>query len=366
MAFNLGTSNNSGKLGMSDFLGEGSSVVEKDIPIELLVPWENQPFRKYSEFQLHELAESIKENGLLERVIVCPADGGNYRIIAGHNRVDGCRLAGMTEVPSKVMNVDENRAKLIMVDSNLCQRMEFLPSERAYAYKAQQEALLALNSPRATKAIAEKYGESKRTINRYIACTRLIPELMNMLDEGRFNIVVAERLSGLPNNSQRAIASFLSNPNNRMTEDGVKALADKQFFEEDEIADIISGSAIAKKPKPIEAEEPEEPEEPYSEEDEGVCDNELEEQVEKSAGKVVACDKDEPDIPEAPLENTITEKEITPCVEREIVISADTARKNIGEKYSKKLSDDSDIKQFILYCLGRTDWLKEWIEAMRG
>ena len=118
MAFNLGSSNNSGKLHISDFLNGGTQVqnTEKDIPIVLLVPWENQPFKMYGEFKMNELVESIKENGLLSRIIVCPIDGGKYRIIAGHNRVEACRRAGFTAVPSVIKNVDENRAKLIIPD----------------------------------------------------------------------------------------------------------------------------------------------------------------------------------------------------------------------------------------------------------
>ena len=168
MGFNLGASNNTGKLNMSDFLGDEQAVQndEKEIPINLLVPWENQPFKMYSDFKMNELVESIRENGLLSRIIVSPAANGKYRIIAGHNRVETCRRAGFTSVPSIVKNVDENRAKLIMADTNLCQRTELLPSERAFAYKAQQEALTALGSRRATKDIAEKYGEAKRTIQR--------------------------------------------------------------------------------------------------------------------------------------------------------------------------------------------------------
>ena len=114
MGFNLGASNNTGKLNMNDFLGDETAVQndEKEIPINLLVPWENQPFKMYSDFKMNELVESIRENGLLSRIIVSPAADGKYRIIAGHNRVEACRRAGFTAVPSIVKNVDENRAKL--------------------------------------------------------------------------------------------------------------------------------------------------------------------------------------------------------------------------------------------------------------
>ncbi len=211
MGFNLGTTNNTGKLNMNDFLGaETAQNTEKEIPISQLVPWENQPFKMYSDFKMNELVESIRENGLLSRIIVSPIAGGKYRILAGHNRVEACRRAGFTTVPSIVKDVDENRAKLIMADTNLCQRTELLPSERAFAYKAQQEALIALGSPRSTAAIAEKYGEARSTIQRYIACSRLVPEMLKLLDNGRIGLLPAVSISGMPMESQRAIAAYLN------------------------------------------------------------------------------------------------------------------------------------------------------------
>ena len=241
MGFNLGTSSNTGKLHMTDFLKTDNAVqnTEKEIPINQLVPWENQPFKMYSDFKMNELVESIRENGLLSRIIVSPANGGKYRIIAGHNRVEACRRAGFTSVPSIVKDVDENRAKLIMADTNLCQRTELLPSERAFAYKAQQEALTALGSRRATKDIAEKYGEAKRTIQRYIACTRLVPELMELLDSGRLTLATACQFSALPNSSQEEIAAYLNRDSERkFTVEQANTLADLKFFSESDIAEI--------------------------------------------------------------------------------------------------------------------------------
>lgn len=263
MGFNLGASNNTGKLNMNDFLGDETAVQndEREIPINLLVPWENQPFKMYSDFKMNELVESIRENGLLSRIIVSPptlgcaasmprsgcrlcdivspAADGKYRIIAGHNRVEACRRAGFTAVPSIVKDVDENRAKLIMADTNLCQRTELLPSERAFAYKAQQEALTALGSRRATKDIAEKYGEAKRTIQRYIACTRLIPELMEMLDSGRLTLATACQFSVLPNSSQEEIATYLNRDSERkFTVEQANTLAELKFFSESDIAEL--------------------------------------------------------------------------------------------------------------------------------
>jgi len=276
MGFNLGTSNNNGKLHMSDFLSSTPDTAEKDIPIEQLVPWEKQPFKMYSEFKLYELAESIKENGLLSRIIVYPINDGRYRIIAGHNRVEACKLAGMTSIPSIVKNgIDDNRAKLIMADTNLCQRTELLPSERAYAYKAQQEALIALGSPRATADISEKYGESRRTIQRYISCSRLTPKLMDQLDEGKITLNTAVILSGMPDSSQKEAAAYLKdNPGKSIDTKTAKLICEKRFVTKDDIqaavenpSDTVSRKQGGKKTEPSKSKPAETPQKPLKPED---------------------------------------------------------------------------------------------------
>ncbi len=250
MGFNLGTSGNSNKLNMTDFLGganNAAQTAEREIDINALVPWENQPFKMYSEFKLNELANSIKENGLLSPIIVCPIkdDEGKYRIIAGHNRVEACRLLGMTSIPSIVKDVDENRAKLMMADTNLCQRTELLPSERAYAYKAQQEALQALGSKRATADIADNYNEDRRTIQRYIACARLCPELMDMLDSGRLIFAAAVKLSGLAPGVQETIGVLLKEkPKLKISAEQAGTLVDelgeKQYVNSKKVLELLT------------------------------------------------------------------------------------------------------------------------------
>lgn len=248
MAFNLGTSGNSNKLNMKDFLGSNSDVpvTEKEIDIDLLVPWENQPFKRYGEYQLSELANSIKENGLLSPIIVCPIhdDENKYRIIAGHNRVEACRKIGMTTIPSIIKDVDENRAKLMMVDTNLCQRLDFLPSEKAYAYKAQQEALQALGSNRTTADIAEKYKENRRTVQMYIACARLVPELMDLLDSGKLLFAAAYSLSNLAPKIQETIGILLKENNLKIGKVEAETLAhtfkDKEHVKSSEILEFLT------------------------------------------------------------------------------------------------------------------------------
>lgn len=311
MGFNLGASNNTGKLNMNDFLGDETTVQndEKEIPINLLVPWENQPFKMYSDFKMNELVESIRENGLLSRIIVSPVTGGKYRIIAGHNRVEACRRAGFTAVPSIIKNVDENRAKLIMADTNLCQRTELLPSERAFAYKAQQEALTALGSRRATKDIAEKYGEAKRTIQRYIACTRLAPELMELLDSGRLTLAIACQFSALPNSSQEEIAAYFSrDPERKLTVEQANTLADLKFFSESDIAEICGEN------KP-------------------------------------AAERTEHANPSAPAELKHTVKKPS----KQITLQ----RKEVTQLIGDELSNE-EISEYFYFCLQRRDILEEW------
>lgn len=318
MAFNLGnTSNNSGKLHISDFLSPDAQNIEKNIPVELLIPWENQPFKLYSDFKLNELAESIKENGLLSRIIVCPAPNGKYRIIAGHNRVEACKIAGITEIPSIVKNVDENRAKLIMADTNLCQRTELLPSERAYAYKAQQEALIALGSPRATMEIAEKYGEDRRTIQRYISCSRLIPQLMDMLDNQRLSLHTAVYISGMPALSQKELADYLNKDNSNINSEQAKQLAERGLISNKDILEVL-----------------------------GIHEEISEDSTEK--------------------ENTLSsEKAISPKPKGTKGNKIMLKRKEVTDIIGDEMSNE-EILEYLYYCLQKPELMREWYNLYSG
>ena len=209
--------------------------------------------------------------------------------------------------------MDENRAKLIMADTNLCQRTELLPSERAFAYKAQQEALTALGSRRATKDIAEKYGEAKRTIQRYIACTRLVPELMEMLDSGRLTLAIACQFSALPNSSQAEIAAYLSrDPERKFTVEQATTLADLKFFSESDIAEICSEKMTS----------PEATEE-CSETPVNIAPTEPKQIVKKPSKQI-----------------TLQRREVTQL---------------IGDELSNE-----EISEYFYFCLQRRDILEEW------
>lgn len=181
----------------------------KNINIDLLIPFENHPFKKRNGVKKEELEESIKENGLLQPIIARSFSAGTYEIISGHRRVEVCRELGIQTIPAIVRDMTKDEAVIAMVDSNL-QREHLLPSEKAFAYKMKLEAL---------KHQGKTYGqvvhksrdnisdsESGRQVQRYIRLTYLIPGLLKLVDEERIAFTPAVELSYLPENEQRILA----------------------------------------------------------------------------------------------------------------------------------------------------------------
>lgn len=181
----------------------------KQLPIDLLVPFENQPFKLYNKEKLTELAADIEENGILSPVIVRPFNG-KYQILAGHNRTNAGKLAGLKTMPCIIKDCDERTAQLIMVNSNLIQRDELLPSERAYAYKIQKECS-------SVKSIAVKESQDRRQIQRYIRLTYLNKQLLDKVDAGTITFVAGVNLSYLSEYNQQILIDFLDNHKYKIT-----------------------------------------------------------------------------------------------------------------------------------------------------
>ena len=205
----------SSKLNISALVGAeaATNIAENELPIELLVPYNGgaQPFRLYDDEKKAELVESIKINGLLSPIIVRPISGGMYEILAGHNRVEACKVLEIPKIKSIVMNeLTDEQAKLVVVDTNLCQRTKLLPSERAHAYLMQQEALKAMKVRATVSTIAERYAESNRTIQRYISLNNLIPALMERTDNEDITFRTAVTLSSLSEENQSAVEEFIA------------------------------------------------------------------------------------------------------------------------------------------------------------
>lgn len=181
----------------------------QNISISELVPFKDHPFKVVDDEAMLRTTESIAQYGVLTPLIARPLEGGGYEIISGHRRAHAAELAGLTEVPVLVRQMDDDAATVLMVDSNL-QRENILPSERAYAYKMKLEAMKRQagrpskeNSCqvgthlRSDQELGEQVGDSARQVQRYIRLTNLIPELLEMVDQKQISFNPAVELSYL-------------------------------------------------------------------------------------------------------------------------------------------------------------------------
>lgn len=186
-----------------------------ELPLELLVSFAEHPFRPYTNEQLWELVASIEENGVLMPILVRPAkDGQRYEIISGHNRVSAARRAGLKTIPATVREMDDDAATLAMVESNLRQREQLLPSEKAFAYKMQMDALKHRGITCGQVGHKSRDGvselDSGRQVQRYIRLTNLITPLLNMVDEKRMAMGPAVELSYLPQDDQELLLDVMT------------------------------------------------------------------------------------------------------------------------------------------------------------
>ena len=179
-----------------------------------LYPFPDNPFHVVEDEMLSELAESIKEFGIVTPIITRPKeDGDGYEIIAGQRRVRASELAGINTVPAFVLPLDRDRAIITLVDSNL-QRENILPSERAFAYKMKSEAMKRqgfrtdlTSSQVGTKLrtddkVAQGFGVGRMTVQRFIRLTELIPPILRTVDEGKIALTPAVELSFLKKDEQ--------------------------------------------------------------------------------------------------------------------------------------------------------------------
>ena len=184
------------------------------LKIDDLRPFPDNPFRLVEDELLIEMAESIKEFGVVTPIITRPKEDGNgYEVIAGQRRVRASQLAGIETIPAFVLPLDRDRAIITLVDSNI-QRENILPSERAFAYKMKLEAMKRqgyrtdLTSSqvgtklRTDETVAQGFGIGKTTVQRYIRLTELIPPILQMVDEGQIALTPAVELSFLKKDEQ--------------------------------------------------------------------------------------------------------------------------------------------------------------------
>lgn len=192
----------------------------KPVPISELKPFTEQPFKVKLDEDMDALVESIKQCGVLTPVIARPHKDGGYEILSGHRRVKACELAGITDIPVVVKNLDDDTATILLVDSNL-QREHILPSEKAFAYQMKLEAMNRkagrpsnenrsqignnFENKRSAEIFSEEIGESKNQIFRYIRLTNLIDPILDMVDNNQIAMNAAVEISYLGSKEQAAV-----------------------------------------------------------------------------------------------------------------------------------------------------------------
>ena len=192
----------------------------KPVPISELKPFTEQPFKVKLDEDMDALVESIKQCGVLTPVIARPHKDGGYEILSGHRRVKACELAGITDIPVVLKNLDDDTATILLVDSNL-QREHILPSEKAFAYQMKLEAMKRkagrpskenvsqigtnFEKGRSDTELAEQVGESRNQIQRYIRLTNLIDPILDMVDNNQIAMNAAVEISYLGSKEQAAV-----------------------------------------------------------------------------------------------------------------------------------------------------------------
>ena len=186
----------------------------RDIPLELIDDFPDHPYKVRDDEDMIQLAESIKERGVITPATVRQKEDGRYELISGHRRKRASELAGFETLRCEVVELDRDDATILMVESNL-QRSIILPSEKAYAYKMRLDAmkrkagrpskenLVPVGQNYSREQLAEQTGDSQTQIQRFIRLTNLVPELLEFVDEGKMKMRPAVELSYLDEDCQR-------------------------------------------------------------------------------------------------------------------------------------------------------------------
>ena len=178
------------------------------LPIDKLKPFEGHPFYVKDDNDMEQLTESIRQQGVLNPIMVRPLNTGEYEVISGHRRLHACKKAGIEMIPAFIYSMDRSEAVVAMVDSNL-HREKLLPSEKAFAYKMKMDAMkhqgkaLGQVGHKSRDAISET--ESGRQIQRYIRLTNLIPGILQKVDSGEIALTPAVDLSYLDKYLQEVV-----------------------------------------------------------------------------------------------------------------------------------------------------------------
>ena len=239
----------------------------RDIPISEIDEFPDHPFKVLMDEDMEQLVESIKRNGVMTPATVRLKADGRYELISGHRRKKACELAGLETLKCEVKELTRDEAIIVMVESNL-QRSTILPSEKAFAYKMRLEAMNRqgkrtdltcsplgnkLQGKKSSDELAEKVGESKNQIFRYIRLTELVPEILQMVDERRIAFRPAVEISYLPEEQQYTLLEAMEYSD--ATPSLAQAIKMKKFMQENKLTDEVIQS-IMEEEKPNQREKP--------------------------------------------------------------------------------------------------------------
>ena len=227
------------------------------LDVTKLKEFENHPYKVKHDDEMEMLIESIKEHGILSPIIARPLENDEYEIISGHRRLFASKRAGLTEVPALVVEMDRDNAAIALVDSNL-HRDNISPSEKAFAYKLKMEAMSRQgyrsdltsgqlvpksDDNRTSAEIGEAYGESYKTVQRYIRLTYLHPKLLEYVDEGRIAFTPAVELSYLNDIEQQDLIQTIESEDctpSLSQAVRMKKLSQQGLLDDDKILEIMS------------------------------------------------------------------------------------------------------------------------------
>ena len=240
--------------------------IEKIIPISIkdISNFPNHPFKVVDDERMQDMVASIKERGVMLPVIVRPKENGGYEMISGHRRKRACELANIEEIPCIIKNLTDEEATILMVDTNIQQREEILPSEKAFAYKMKLEAMnhqgertdltstQVVSKLRTNEKLGEEVGESREQIRRYIRLTELIKEILDMVDEKRIAFSPAVEISYLTKDEQYVLLDcmecYAATPSQAQAIH-LKKLSQEGSLTAEKIEDIMGEEKPNQKPK---------------------------------------------------------------------------------------------------------------------
>ena len=237
----------------------------REIPISQIDEFPDHPFKVLMNEDMEQLVESVSRSGVMTPATVRQKEDGRYELISGHRRKKACELAGLETLKCEVKELTHDEAIIVMVESNL-QRSVILPSEKAFAYKMRLEAMKRQagrpakenSSPlgthlRSDAELAEKVGESRNQIQRYIRLTELVPEILQMVDERQIAFRPAVEISYLSEEQQYTLLEAMGY--NDATPSLAQAIKMKKFMQENKLTDEVIQS-IMQEDKPNQKEKP--------------------------------------------------------------------------------------------------------------